>query len=329
MILEFAEARNAQPVHILRVRPDQRNELLCPYCRQRVIANTRLTELWLPIPHFVHVRQTCQYVESYDRDDHIRIPLYREFERYHDPQIADGSLPLPDLYKVQQDAMRYVYSVFYDDSGASTADLGPASYRLTDRKLFEWTVGKCLLFTLYFVEIQLTGETIYHIGSSDQPEDAYLARLSKEFPPADVIRSMTLCLALPRMASLEYYFQHRFCDDCYMFQNRWILPDFFHFSADKLEQVLAELQHLRYVTNTRRENILMGIVNARMTGKRLGRPPESPARFLRKKKSQQIAALLGQGLSNREIRQRTGSALKTIRKVKTLLQQQNEEASQE
>jgi hypothetical protein len=73
----------------------------------------------------------------------------------------------------------------------------------------------------------------------------------------------------------------------------------------------------------------MGIVNARMAGKRIGRPPESPERFLRKKKSQKIAELLRQGLSAREIRKRTGSALKTIRKVETLLRQQNEKAPQE
>lgn len=329
MILEFAETQNAEPVHISRVRPDQINAFYCPYCRQRVIATTRLTEYWVQAPHFMHVRQTCQYVEAYEQEEHIRIPLYREFDRYPDPHIVAGSLSLSELYKLQQDAMRYVYSVFYDEQRKAQSPSDIPSYRLTDRKLFEWTHEKCLLFTLYCAEIELTGETIYHIGSSDQPPEAYLKRLAKEFPPADIIRDITLRLALPQMASLEYYFQHRFRNACYIFRNYQTLPDFFQFSAEKLEQVLEELRHLPYVTNTRRENILMGIVNARMAGKRLGRPPESPERFLRKKKSQQIAELLRQGLSTREISKRTGSALKTIRKVEAVLRQQSEDVSQE
>jgi DNA-binding NarL/FixJ family response regulator len=324
MTLEFAETQNADPVHISRVRPDQINAFYCPHCRQRVIATTRLTEHWVQVPHFAHVRQTCQYVEAYEQEEHIRIPLYREFERYSDPDIVAGSLPLFELYKLQQDAMRYVYSVFYDEHRKAPAMSDPLSYRQTDRKLFEWTHEKCLLFTLYYVEIELTGETICHIGSSDQPPEAYLKRLTKEFPPADVIRDIRVRFALPQMASLEYYFQHRFRTNCYIFRNYQALPDFFQFSSEKLEQVLEELRHLPYVTNTRRENILMGIVNARMAGKRIGRPPESPERFLRKKKSQQIAKLLRQGLSAREIRKRTGSAPKTIKKVERLLRQQSE-----
>jgi hypothetical protein len=321
MVLEFAEDHNKQPVHISRVRPGQSTRLFCPHCQQHVIPETRRMERWVPVPHFVHVQQTCQYMELYDQEDHIRIPLYREFEHAPDPQIVTGSLPLSDLYKLQQDAMRYSYSLFYQKSQKSVAIPDHPSYHVTDRKLFEWTVEKCLLFTLYCVEIQLTGETIYHIGSSDQPEDTYLTRLTKEFPPVDVICSIALRLVLPQMASIEYYFQHRFREDRYVFQDRQILPDYFLFSAVKLEQVIAELQHLQYVTNTRRENILLGILNARMAGKRIGRPPENPARFLRKKKSREIAALLTQGVSIREIHRRTGYARKTIRKVKALLHQ--------
>ncbi len=326
MILEFAETQNAEPVHISRVRPDQHTALFCPHCRQRVMAQTRSTEHWMPFPHFGHVRQACGYVDAYDQEEHTRIPLYCDFESYSDPKIADGSLTLPELYKLQQDGMRYVYAMFYDKHHEAAVQPDLTSYRLTDRKLFEWTIGKCSLFTLYFVEIQLTHEIMYHIGSSDQPQDEYLDRLSKEFPPVDIIYDMRIRLSLPKMASLEYYFQHRFHDACAVFPNQQMLPDFFRFSADRLEHMLAELQHLAYVTNLRRENILMGIVNARMEGKRIGRPPESPERFLRKKKSQQIAALLQRGLSNREIRKRTSAARKTVEKVKTLLHQQNEEA---
>jgi hypothetical protein len=276
---------------------------------------------WVPMPHFTHIQHICRYFGFYDQEDHIRIPLYREFGGYSDPQIVSGKLPLPDLYKLQQDAMRYVYSLFYQGSQETEALPDYPSYRLIDRKLFEWTIEKCLLFTLYCVEIQLTGETIYHIGSSDQPEDAYLTRLAKEFPPVDVIRSMTLRLALPQMASLEYYFQHRFRADQYVFQDSQRLPDYFRFSADRLEQVMAELHHLPYVTNTRRENILLGILNARISGKRIGRPLESPAQFLHKKKSQEIAAFLNQGMNISEVHRHTGYARKTIRKVKALLHQ--------
>ena len=324
MILEFAETQNAEPVHISRMRPDQMNALFCPHCRQRVVAHTRSTDHWTPVPYFEHVGPVCQYLESYDDEDHTKIPLYRDFERYSDPQIVTGSLPLPELYKLQQDGMRYVYSVFYDDSQRKDADRsGLPSYRQTDRKLFEWTYGKCLLFTLYCVEITLTYGTIYHIGSSDQSETAYLSALPKEFPPVDIIYDMHTYLALPKMASLEYYVQHRFREHQYTFPDGRTLPDFFVFSPDTLERILAELRRLPYVTNTRREKILMGILQARMAGKRIGRPPESPERFLRKKKSQQIAALLAKGRSEQEVRRRTGTTLKTIRKVETLLKQQN------
>lgn len=322
MMLEFAENQNAEPVHISRVRPDQNQPLFCPHCAQRLVTHTRATEHWLAAPYFGHTGPICQYCEAYDQEEHIRIPLYREFERYPDPQIVTGSLPLPELYKLQQDAMRYVYSVFYDEHQHVTAPSAYPSYRQTDRKLFEWTFGKCLLFTLYLVEIQLAHTTIYHIGSSDQSEAAYLSNLPQEFPPVDIIYDLRVRLALPKMAALEYYFQHRFRAHEYPFPNGLMLPDFFAFAPDTLEQALAELRRLPYVTNTRREKILMGMLKARMDGKQIGRPPESPERFLRKKKSQQIAALLAKGRTVQEIRHRSGATLKTIRKVQGFLEQQ-------
>jgi hypothetical protein len=320
MVLEFAETQHAEPVHISRARFDQPIPLFCPYCRQPVIArgpgldaHVRPTVLW---PHFAHVGPLCQYFEAYDGDDHVRIPLYREFQGYPDPDIVAGRLPTPELYKLQQDAMRYVYAVFYDQSRAGA---GASLYRQTDRKLFEWTVGKCVLFTLYCVELRLPHLTLYQIGSSDQSEAAYLRMLAQRFAPTGVLCEMRPRRVLPKMAAVEFYVQHRFRHYRHPFPHDCLAPDIFWFSSQTLEEALAELDRLPYVSNTRREKILMGMMQARMAGKRIGRPAESPERFLRKPKSQQIAALLAKGLAVREVARRVGSSVQTVRKVAALL----------
>lgn len=106
---------------------------------------------------------------------------------------------------------------------------------LTDLKLFEWTIEKFSLFTLYFVEIHQPTGIIYHIGSSDQPEEVYFTTLREElffiarFPVGN-IQAISPLLALPQMASVEFYVQHRFREYRYHFTEEHRLPDYFSFS---------------------------------------------------------------------------------------------------
>lgn len=317
MLLEFAETQDKQPIHISRARPDYASKFYCPACYQPVIANSRTVDKQVAIPHFVHIHGLCHYIQYYEQEEHRKIPSYRDFEQCPNTRIATGQCSLSELYTLQQDAIKHEYSRLQIELQGSHTSL---SYRSIDLKLFEWTVQKFSLFMLYFVAIQVSANVLYHIGSSDQPEAAYLAELSKKLPPADDIRVISSSLILPQTSSIEFYFQHRFRKHRYRFQNCEPLPDYFHFSDDVLPQVIEELQHLQYVTNTRRENIKAGMQYAKAAGKQIGRPSENPARFLHKKKSQEIAALLQKGLGIREVHRRTGYAINTVRKVNTLLQ---------
>lgn len=297
-MLEFAEIHDGQPIHISRARASQVGNLFCPYCRKPVTAITRMSTPRVPVPHFAHAGAAC------GGESLVIMPLYTNFEGADD--VRSGELPLADFYTIQQEAIRtQVTDMQERDDG--------------EHKLLQWTIQKFSLFTLYFVEIQRTSsDLLYHIGSTDQAQEAYLAMLAHELADDDV-HSLHPLSILPGMAALEFYIAYRFRAHCWKFKTRGSLPDYFGFLPDELQLVLDELAQLRYRSSAFRNRIKAGMQRAKASGKRLGRPPESPQRFLRKARSQTIVSLLQRGLGVREINRQTGYAINTVRKVRDMI----------
>lgn len=348
MHLEFGErGETKQAVHISRAQ--SADDVRCPYCRQSLVTQRRSGS----IAQFAHTGQPCRYVQHYWQDDHIRVPLYGEFTQDpvtldQDPglswsqqeQLVDGSLSLLEFHTLQEAQITQAFLQFQQRLLVPKNPQQQQDF-LTDLKLFEWTQDTFTTFVLYFVEIQIHSgsiqsassprlpapSTLYHLDRSDLPRKPYMQSLQQELAASAISpRAIRPLITLPKCSSILPYACFRFRSQQAV-QYGFDLPaEYFVFSETSmpyaLSDILQEFRTLRYGRPEHREKIKQGMQEAKASGTVLGRPKESVARFLNKKKSQEIAGLLEQGVIPQEIQRRTGYSINTIRKVNDVLKGQ-------
>ncbi len=190
------------------------------------------------------------------------------------------------------------------------------SQRQDDLASFEREQERFQQFTLYFLEIQAPEETYYKIGITGRTVDDRLKEVEQDARKLGKVE-ISIKHQVKGYAFLETFFKHKYADYRIDFDTH---TEYFMLPADVLKEIKTDLGRLEYLSLDRIGKIKAGMQQAKEAGKRIGRPAkeEKAAAFLRKPKSQEIAALLDQGLSLREVQRQTGYSINTVRKVNSL-----------
>ena len=185
-----------------------------------------------------------------------------------------------------------------------------------DLNAFEQERERFQQFTLYFLEIQGSKEAYHKIGITGRIVEDRLKEIKQD---ARKLGNVTVSIRnqVKGYAFLETFFKRKYADHHIEFGAH---TEYFTLPDNVLKEIETDLGRLEYLSLDRIDKIKAGMQQAKEAGKRIGRPAkeEKTAAFLRKPKSQEIAALLDQDLSLREIQRQTGYSINTIRKVKAL-----------
>lgn len=182
-----------------------------------------------------------------------------------------------------------------------------------DLTAFEREHARFQRFTLYFLAIQRRGATYHKIGITGRTVAARLKEIEQEARKLGDV-TLTIRNQIKGYAFLETFFKRKYADYHIDFGAH---TEYFGLPEDVLKEIDADLSRLEFFSLDRVGKIKAGMQAAKAAGKQIGRPAreEQAAAFLRKPKSQEIAALLKQGLGIREIQRQTGYSINTIRKV--------------
>jgi len=171
-------------------------------------------------------------------------------------------------------------------------------------------------FTLYFLEVRADTGNYHKIGITGRTVDDRLKEVEQD---ARKLGNVTVSIRnqVKGYAFLETFFKRKYADHHIEFRAH---TEYFTLPADVLKEIETDLGRLEYLSLDRIGKIKAGMQKAKDAGKQIGRPAkeEKAAAFLRKPKSQEIAALLDQDLSLRKIQRQTGYSINTIRKVNSL-----------
>ncbi|HEY0738297.1 MAG TPA: hypothetical protein VGD69_25490 [Herpetosiphonaceae bacterium] len=218
---------------------------------------------------------------------------------------------------------------------------------LTDLRIYRAQWRRILSTTLYFLEVQAAGETLYKIGVTQRSVDDRVAEISQELRAVAGDVTIRVLDAWPQRGNIELYFKHR-----YQAEQRRLgsLTEYFAFAdvrpvlADlrrmpikgltPLEQAVladaptaievelaaaAEARRQEQKARARSAAIAAGMAVARDQGVHVGRPAgaEATEAFLAKDTSQRVVAALRDdpGLSIRTAAQAAGVSINTVRKV--------------
>lgn len=218
---------------------------------------------------------------------------------------------------------------------------------LTDLRIYRAQWRRILSTTLYFLEVQAAGETLYTIGVTQRSVDERVAEIAQELRvvAGDVV--IRVLGTWPQRGNVELYFKHR-----YQAEQRRLgsLTEYFAFAGVRpvlqdlrrmpakgltpLEQAVladeptaievelaaeAEARALEQRARVRSAAITAGMDAARQQGVHVGRPAgaEHIEAFLSKDTSQRVLTALRDdpGLSIRKAAQVAGVSINTVQKV--------------
>ena len=225
---------------------------------------------------------------------------------------------------------------------------------LTDLRIYLAQMRRTLLLTLYFVEVQVDGQTLYKIGVTRRDIGDRLAEIEVELRQYFQTVKLKVKGTWLHRGNLELYFKHRYKSFQHPIAN---LTEYYQFDPEQIKDVLKDLKRLKpkvlsdldldkvilegkpilierqieaerqlYFAQERElqrsQSIRTGMQRAKKWGKHVGRPvgAEEPAeQFLSKPSSQRVRQVLEQGLSLRQTAAEAGVSVNTVRKVKAML----------
>lgn len=183
-------------------------------------------------------------------------------------------------------------------------------------------------FRLYFLLLEVPGqEVFFKIGITSRPN--IMDRIKeitwdvRELGKSDVV----VLYELSGYAFLESYFKKKYRDYCLPIKiakepylDGGYHTEYFRFSYEPLlDKIRSDFKKLWYRTTDRKEKIKSSMQKLKEQGKPISRPADTDEKFLLKPKSQEIARLIGEGKSLREVERITGCSINTVRKVAELL----------
>jgi hypothetical protein len=223
---------------------------------------------------------------------------------------------------------------------------------LTDLRLYRAQLKRILSLHLYYLEIQAEGQTFYKIGVTHRAVEQRVQEIESDLRSHFSTLSIKTLGIWEHRGNVELYFKY-----CYQSFNTQIgsLTEYFQFDPEDAKAALRDLKRMKPKVLTpveqdlladiptaieqaitaeqqayqayerqaqRAQAIRTGMKRAEQWGHRIGRPKgkESDKTFLSKPANQPIITAMQEGLSLRQIADKTGSAINTIRKVKALLE---------
>jgi hypothetical protein len=218
---------------------------------------------------------------------------------------------------------------------------------LTDLRLYRAQWRRILSTTLYFLEVQAAGETLYKIGVTQRSVDDRVAEIAQELRAVAGDAEIRVLGTWPQRGNVEVYFKHR-----YQAEQRRLgsLTEYFAFAdveavlrdlrrmpakiLSPLEQAVfadeptaievelaaeAKAREREQQARARSAAIAHGMAVARAQGVHVGRPAggEEITAFLAKPTSQRVVAALRDdpGRSIRQVAAAAGVSINTVRKV--------------
>lgn len=223
-----------------------------------------------------------------------------------------------------------------------TSDL---EWRLTDLRIYRAQFKRVLSQTLYFLEIDAEGQTLFKVGVTSRPVEARVAEVRQELHTYLKNPIIKILVAWSHRGNVEHYFKHRYKSFNYPIGS---LTEYYKF--DVLESAKAGLRDLRRMkpkvlsqiekdilsgkpseaeeavlmeqkAQQRSDAIRVGMERAALWGAHIGRPAvaESIDTFLSKNSSVRAIEALKRGLSLRVAAKEAGVSVNTVRKVKEAL----------
>lgn len=224
---------------------------------------------------------------------------------------------------------------------------GVLDQALTDLRIYRAQWRRILATTLYFLQVEAVGETLYKIGVTQRSVDERVAEIAQDVRSVAGDVAIRVLNTWPQRGNVELYFKHRYeaeqhplgsLTEYFAFADvRAVLQDLRRMPAKTLtpleqavladvptaiEQELAAEAEARAREQKARERsaaIAVGMDAARQQGVHVGRPAgaEEIEAFLAKATSQRVLAALRDdpGLSIRKAAQVAGVAINTVRKV--------------
>jgi len=128
--------------------------------------------------------------------------------------------------------------------------------RLTDLKLYRAQLKRVLANTLYFLEIEADGQSLYKIGVTTRPISERVAEVERDLRQYFKWVSLNVLDIWKHRGNVEPYFKHRYQNFNYKIGS---LTEYYKFSAEDTKIVLRDLQKMKPKVLTQAEtDILSG-----------------------------------------------------------------------
>lgn len=167
-------------------------------------------------------------------------------------------------------------------------------------------------YHLYFIEISTDKETFYKIGITSRSYHDRVKEIkifvSKHYNNVEIKQ----LYYLDSVGIVEGYFKAKYN---YLQHQIGKATEYFLLHDDDLKEIKKELNELEQTTGVHIAKIKKGIKNVHKIGKR----GKGKIAFLDKPKSKEIAKLIGEKMTLRQIQRQTNYSINTIRKVKDAL----------
>lgn len=221
---------------------------------------------------------------------------------------------------------------------------------LADIRLYRAQLKRLLENSLYYLKIKADDSILYKIGVTNRDSAQRVKEIHSDLRPYFQSVAVEIVNCWEHRGSAEHYFKHRYRMFNYPIGS---LTEYFQFPAEVAKQAQRDLRRMGTRTlDVTEEAILTGslsgieadldnhrrayakyereVVRARAIsvgmrrsarwGGSIGRPKgqEKAEDFLKKPKSQAVIRALKEGLSLRQTSDETGTAINTVRKVKSL-----------
>jgi hypothetical protein len=263
-------------------------------------------------------------------------------------KIPVGGLSLRLFTEVQEPLLHEKHAELEQTAqDARTRPPAVLDQALTDLRLYRAQWRRILSTTLYFLEVQAAGETLYKIGVTQRSVDDRVAEIAQELRAVAGDAEIRVLGTWPQRGNVEVYFKHR-----YQAEQRRLgsLTEYFAFAdveavlrdlrrmpakiLSPLEQAVfadeptaievelaaeAKAREREQQARARSAAIAHGMAVARAQGVHVGRPAggEEITAFLAKPTSQRVVAALRDdpGRSIRQVAAAAGVSINTVRKV--------------
>lgn len=216
---------------------------------------------------------------------------------------------------------------------------------LRDLQIYQAEFRKILSNTLYYLPIDVDGQTLYKIGVTRREIETRVSEIQNDLTAYFKTISIKVLGTWPYRGNIEKYFKYRY--SFYNFPINDLTEYYNFFTPEEAKAVLRDLRRMQpkglskieveilegdpswieqliaeqEQASRRSDAIKTGMERAKNWGTHIGRPPsaESVEEFLAKPSSKRVIAALDEGLSLRKAAQNADVAINTVRKVKALL----------